>query len=276
MKRLVLFSVLSLVLLLVFPVFAGGWSVVTLDSLPDKIVAGQPVNVGFMVRQHGQTPMAGLTPEIKLQKADAPKLFRVVARPSGGVGHYTAAITFPDAGEWNWTINAFPEPQTMPQLTVLSAGSSASAEASPLPMMVGGVGLAVAVGAALIFFRARVAWAAALILAGALVGAMGFASTATHDNGSAAVGPVYTQEQLGQRLFVAKGCVTCHIHESVRQGWQGLSVDIGPNLTNFTANPGYLTKWLYNPPALKPNTQMPRLGLSEEEMKALIAFINAP
>jgi cytochrome c1 len=31
--------------------------------------------------------------------------------------------------------------------------------------------------------------------------------------------------------------------------------------------------WLKDPPALKPDTQMPNLGLSSEEIEALIAFL---
>ncbi len=49
-----------------------------------------------------------------------------------------------------------------------------------------------------------------------------------------------------------------------------------PNLTDFTADPDYLAKWLDDPKSIKPKTYMPRLDLSEEEIGALTAFINAP
>jgi cytochrome c1 len=36
-----------------------------------------------------------------------------------------------------------------------------------------------------------------------------------------------------------------------------------------------LTSWLKDPQAIKPETMMPNLGLSEDEIKALTDFINA-
>jgi len=35
------------------PALAGGWAVVTLDTLPAAPRAGQTLSLGFMVRQHG-------------------------------------------------------------------------------------------------------------------------------------------------------------------------------------------------------------------------------
>jgi cytochrome c oxidase subunit 2 len=46
-----------------------------------------------------------------------------------------------------------------------------------------------------------------------------------------------------------------------------------PNLTTVKADPEYLRRWLANPSALKPNTEMPNLGLSETEIDALVAFL---
>jgi len=52
-------------------------------------------------------------------------------------------------------------------------------------------------------------------------------------------------------------------------------VDIGPNLSNFSADPEYLRGWLRNPASVKPKTEMPALQLSDSEIDALIAFLNA-
>ncbi len=279
MKRLTQLSILLLALAaMAAPAFAGGWSVVTLDSLPNPIVAGEPFTIGFVVRQHGRTPMAELEPVIQLHQADAPETFVVLAEPEGAAGHYAATITFPGGGDWNWSINAFPEPQSMPRLTVLSAKTMpvTGPATSGLPLMVGLAGLIGAGAAFVVFLRGRGAWAAALILVGALVSALGFISAANRGPASVDIPPAYSQEQLGQRLFVAKGCVVCHTHDAARESWQGMAVDIGPNLTNFTAAPDYLAKWLDDPSAIKPETQMPTLGLSDDEIGALVAFINAP
>lgn len=133
-------AVAALVGLLAFalPAFAGGWAVVTLDHLPDQVIAGQPVNVGFVVRQHGITPLGGLKPVIRLQKAGEANSKAVPVASDGNTGHYSAT------------------------------------------------------------------------------------------------------------------------------------------LTNFSADPDYLAKWLDDPASIKPNTYMPKLDLSDEEIGALATFVNAP
>src|SRR5438552_12328434 len=43
-------------LALAVPALAGGWAVLTLDSLPREVRAGTSIQLGFVVRQHGKTP----------------------------------------------------------------------------------------------------------------------------------------------------------------------------------------------------------------------------
>ena len=43
---------------------AGGWAVVTVDTLPESVVAATPVRLSFTVRQHGQTLVDGLQPKV--------------------------------------------------------------------------------------------------------------------------------------------------------------------------------------------------------------------
>jgi len=43
-------------LALATPALAGGWAVVTLDSLPREVRAGASFQLGFTVLQHGKTP----------------------------------------------------------------------------------------------------------------------------------------------------------------------------------------------------------------------------
>ncbi len=82
------------------------------------------------------------------------------------------------------------------------------------------------------------------------------------------------QVELGHRLFIAKGCVICHYHGDTYKDRE-FGVDIGPNLTDFTASPEYLRIWLNDPASVKPQTMMPTLKLSDAEIEALIAFINS-
>jgi cytochrome c1 len=60
----------------------------------------------------------------------------------------------------------------------------------------------------------------------------------------------------------------------------------GPNLTNIVLrptiageaipnSPDMLVRWLLDPPALKPGTTMPRLGLTEQEARDLAAFLES-
>lgn len=77
----------------------------------------------------------------------------------------------------------------------------------------------------------------------------------------------------GKALFAAKGCVQCHYHAAVPGSGTFGGPDV-PDLTHHPLDPAYLRRWLKNPSAVKPSTAMPTLGLSDDEIEALIAFLN--
>jgi len=273
-------------LLLTAPAWGGGWAVITLDELPAQVVAGQPLAVSFAVRQHGQRLLEDLDPQISLTHAQTRETFAVSARPKPGEpGHYAATITFPQAGEWDWRIDAFWPPQPMPRLNVVAAApalSAGSALASPstasstqasTPMMIGGLALAIALGALAVLVRTRAPWAAGVMLAAALVSTVGLVSAAK--NGSAVSSlPALPAVEHGQALFIAKGCIVCHDHAAVRAYRRAFAdFSIGPNLTHRAVTPDFLQKWLRDPAAIRPGTQMPALGLKDDEVNALIAFL---
>ncbi|MEO5818353.1 MAG: cytochrome c [Gemmatimonadaceae bacterium] len=86
---------------LLFPALAftfGGWAVITVDDLPDYIVAGRQTDVGFVVRRHGFSPMSGITPRVTMT-ADGAEV-SASARPVGEKGHYVASLTVPRAADW--------------------------------------------------------------------------------------------------------------------------------------------------------------------------------
>jgi mono/diheme cytochrome c family protein len=91
--------------------------------------------------------------------------------------------------------------------------------------------------------------------------------------GSAAPAPLAEGER-GRRLFVAKGCITCHVHGGVEGS--GV-VAVGPDLTARRLAPDYLRQFLANPAiaARSGPAQMPNLDLKPQEIAALTAFINA-
>ena len=272
---------------------------ISLDSLPGEIVAGQPLTIGFTVLQHGRTPLSGLDPEIHLNNTSSGEDFVVIAVDEGEAGHYSATFTLPESGNWRWSIQAFGMDQPMPELTVLEPGallsraqvdptqSSASLSrqiAAAMPsstMFVGLIGITVA-GIGLIFtLRRRSRWAMAFIVVGFLVGVAGFvragiaaASSRSAETSKSVTAPTLSSlDGQGEALFIAKGCLSCHINQRVDSRYFVFSTEVGPDLTGYQTSPEYLHLWLSDPKAVKPQTEMPDFGLSEAEIEALTAFL---
>jgi len=283
-SRMILVAGLMLAgtLLLVSPALAGGWAVITLDELPGEVVAGRPLEIGFMVRQHGVTPMEGLTPNVYARQADLNVIAH--AKEQGETGHYVATLTFPQAGEWTWSIQAFTGNQPMPPLSVIEAPVASQSESQvPIPvnilLLAGSLGVAGLAVGLFVALRRKARWAIALILAGLIVSAGSIVSAAQQsvaepEAKAQSAGPALSQVEVGRRLFIAKGCMVCHSHSETNT-IREIGVDVGPDLTNIKASPEYLQMWLKDPLLVKSTTKMPSLGLSGAEIKALIAFINA-
>lgn len=170
--------VLALLLAIPSAALAGGWSVVTLDSTPENVRANTPFTIGFMVLQHGKTPMADLSPTIlftrangsarsggvTLVKGGGPETVTFTARPDGATGHYSATIELPAAGRWEWQIDAFGPIAQMSPIEVIAAAAeqnpaSVAPEAAQQPVLwwIGGVALLVALafGALLMIRQGR-------------------------------------------------------------------------------------------------------------------------
>jgi mono/diheme cytochrome c family protein len=269
-----------LIALLALPVYAGGWAVITLDALPSKVTAGEPLIVGFTVLQHGRTPMTNLRPTITARQSLNEKL-AVSAEMQGEPGHYMAELTFPTEGHWEWSIQAFTMDQPMPALSVapsiLKAEPKTTAAFSPLLIVrtfslgIGLIGLAVA-------FRRKNQLAAALTTLCLLIGLTTFMVGAGPSSVEAQSGssPDVSQVEYGRQLFLAKGCITCHYNSRAADRSEYWTIDMGaPNLSNFSASPELLRLRLKDPSSVKSNTQMPNLSLSDIEIEALIAFINS-
>lgn len=292
--RIALGLALVLSLVLAIPAFAGGWAVITLDELPTDIVAGEPLTIGFTVLQHGKTPLAGLSPTISASLSGKAK-FVAEAVEDGEAGHYTATLTFPVEGEWTWSIQAFTMDQPMPSLQV--AAAIVKTEGQPViqsePVATPAVSLltfvrlsALGVGFAglLLVFRRRTRLAAGLVVVSLLVGLGSFAAApavpeveAQSQSSPKEVGKEtsFSQVELGEHLFVTKGCITCHSNSKVSNSFGYMKVNAGPDLTKFSASPEALRLRLKDPASVKSDTQMPDLDLSETEIEALIAFINS-
>jgi mono/diheme cytochrome c family protein len=72
--------------------------------------------------------------------------------------------------------------------------------------------------------------------------------------------------ERGERLFVAKGCVTCHVQ-----------IPVGPKLDGKRFDTAYLAGFLANPkrvPPVRGQAEMPNLGLQPREIASLVAYLN--
>jgi mono/diheme cytochrome c family protein len=289
--RISLGPVLLLALVFAAPVFAGGWAVISLDELPTGVVAGEPVTVGFTVLQHGITPMSGLEPTVTATLLKDEQ-FTAFAKPDGKPGHYTATLVFPKEGEWRWSIQAFSMDQLMPMLTVAPAVTGVVAQSEPVQSsglsvvwIVRALALGLGVIGLVVAMRRKSRLAYALTALCLLVGVGSFVAGAGLSVGAEAQAdaPVQkaneesvSQVELGRQLFVAKGCVTCHVNRKIGNDSEYWTIGMGaPDLTKFSASEEVLRIRLKDPAAAKSDTKMPNLGLKEYEIEALIAFINS-
>ncbi len=84
--------------------------------------------------------------------------------------------------------------------------------------------------------------------------------------------PALVQRERGRQLFVAKGCVTCHVHSAVAGSG---TVAVGPAEPGRQRPAEYVTRFLADP-SIGPRTnavQMPNLDLKPQEIAALTTFL---
>jgi mono/diheme cytochrome c family protein len=86
-----------------------------------------------------------------------------------------------------------------------------------------------------------------------------------------------TAVDRGRKLFVAKGCVTCHQNSL---GTENISANVGPALVPRKYQPEFLTRMLADPaanipPRAESPVRMPNLHLEPQEIASLVAFIDS-
>lgn len=97
----------ALALLVGIPLIAmtyGGWATVSVQNLPDYIVAGEPTNMTFAVRQHGEDLIPDLKPTIVATSGS--REFTARAVETNKPGYYTVTLRAPAAGDWSMTIHS--------------------------------------------------------------------------------------------------------------------------------------------------------------------------
>jgi hypothetical protein len=184
---------------------AGGWAVITVQELPDYVEVGKRIDLSYMVRQHGQTPLDELRGSIEATSGRLQATGAVV--PGAKPGLYKASITLPNAGDWSITIH--------------SGFGRSDITLLPLPAV---------------------------------------------EHGGAPTRAV-TDAERGRRLFVAKGCVTCHEQ-----------IQVGPKLDGKRFDVAYISAFMANPPSTPSrggSSPMPNLGLQQREIASLVAFLNS-
>jgi hypothetical protein len=81
---------------------AGGWAVITLQHVPEVVTARRPVTLVYTIRQHGHTPLSGLSGRLEARKGH--RLVRSVAKTLPAGGTYGVTVTFPEPGTWTTSI----------------------------------------------------------------------------------------------------------------------------------------------------------------------------
>jgi cytochrome c oxidase subunit 2 len=83
----------------------------------------------------------------------------------------------------------------------------------------------------------------------------------------------------GQRVFETTACINCHaVAGTVANG------HFGPDLTHLMSRdtiasgaapntPDNLRQWIRDPDAIKPGSKMPAMGLSEQQLNAVTAYL---
>jgi cytochrome c oxidase subunit 2 len=108
-----------------------------------------------------------------------------------------------------------------------------------------------------------------------------FQSWLTAQQAPAALPPASGPAADGAQAFQAKGCAGCHTITGTPAAGK-----VGPNLTHFGSRltlagsildntPPNLRTWLKDPPAVKPGSIMPNLHLTDQELDALVAYLQS-
>ena len=107
MKKLALMVLITGVLLTTAAArFLGGWAVVTVENAPDHYVVGKPTTLEFMIRQHGEKGIEGLSPRLEAREEKTGKRVSGGAWATPKTGLYRGSVTIPEAGRWSLVIES--------------------------------------------------------------------------------------------------------------------------------------------------------------------------
>jgi cytochrome c oxidase subunit II len=89
------------------------------------------------------------------------------------------------------------------------------------------------------------------------------------------------EARRGHDLFMSHTCVTCHTIRGTQAGSR-----VGPDLTHVASRQTiaagtlpttreHLTEWVRDPQSIKPGTRMPAIRLSEDDLRAVVAYLES-
>lgn len=96
-----------------------------------------------------------------------------------------------------------------------------------------------------------------------------------------AAAPAEDQSREGLRVFLTSACVMCHTVRGTTAGSR-----VGPDLTHVASRPtlgagtlpyskGNLAGWIADPQRMKPGAQMPVTGLSPDQLRSVLAYLDS-
>ena len=155
-------AALALLFTLTIPALAGGWAEIVADAqtTTEPPVEGQPIDVGFTVLQHGETPAGWETATVHFTNASTGQTIDVRATNDRPDGHFTATATLPDAGQWTWrvTLKDLASGHSPVAMTVAAAAGQAPLDGAFGSPVIAILALAIVVGvvaAVVMALRAR-------------------------------------------------------------------------------------------------------------------------
>jgi hypothetical protein len=102
MKKLVLLAAVAIAGFATQSAAAGCWATVGITPRPAGLQAGETWKVTIRVLQHGDKPLAGAKPEVRISGEGMKRVFK--ARPLARRGSYAAVVVFPRAGVWRYVV----------------------------------------------------------------------------------------------------------------------------------------------------------------------------
>lgn len=166
MRRRMILGLVGAVALLVAlaaPVSAGGWAVTTFSDVPSEFQAGTAYQLDYSIRQHGQHLVDVEDTSIRIWNSETGEEHMFAGQSTGETGYYTAEVTFPAAGEWQWeVIQGWFGPQELGSLSVAGSGVASvtfesdsfwTSSAARVGMPVASLALLALFGLQLVWFR---------------------------------------------------------------------------------------------------------------------------